>query len=30
MVFLECKSRVFRNNLFFNDLNSKTKKKQLF
>lgn len=27
MVFLECKCRIFRNNLFFNVLNSKTKKK---
>ena len=28
--FLECKSRIFRNSLFFNVLNSKTKKKITF
>ena len=30
IVFLECKSRVFRNSLFFNVLNSKTKKNNFF
>lgn len=30
IVFLECKCRIFRNNLFFNDLNSKTKKNNFF
>ena len=30
IVFLECKSRIFRNSLFFNVLNSKTKRNNFF